>query len=121
MPLSLNPMKIAASILALLILFLSTQCLVDPSFMEKKASPARTHSCCSKRSGCKRPEKKEAGSGCKDYCNPFMACSGCAYVVFEKAELVIDNPLIIAARNGYHTDNFISGYSSSAWHPPRFI
>lgn len=118
-------MRVSATILALIVLFLSTQCLETSASMaaEKKKATASS-GCCSKKKACGKTTKKkdcDNDKDCKGSCNPFMACSGCVYTAFEKPEFKFHQYFDVPVKNGCQPVSFISDYVSSLWHPPECV
>lgn len=111
-------MKITTSILAILVLFLSTQCVVKNNLDHGK--PIAKETCCLKKKSCQKEEEKK-DDGCKEACNPFMACCGCAYIVPEKPSVSFNTISILSVRTGFIPDLFISDYNADCWHPPEIV
>ena len=113
-------MKGITAILALIVLFLSTKCMVIEYGSPVKCKKTEKSSC-SKNKSCGKPEEENSTKNCKTVCNPFMACSGCVYVSTVKEVLTVPSFLFKSVKNGCQTNRFISTYISSAWKPPEFI
>jgi len=121
-------MKLFVSILAPVVLFLSTQCLITGSNLAVSSTTQKS-SCCSKKKACdKKGREKTTGScreqknkDCKDVCNPFMACCGCLYDAVQKNELTIDKPFQQSEKTGIKENFFKSAYISGLWQPPEAV
>lgn len=122
-------MKLVVSILAITVMFLSTQCLIIDTNMGLKPSSGK-QTCCSKKKTCIMQEEKENNKGfkekektkdCKDACNPFMACCGCLYDGIPKNDFTINNPIASSVQNGNKENFFGSSYTSNSWRPPERI
>ena len=119
-------MKLFVSILASVVLLLSTQCLIMGNTLTVSSNPEKK-SCCSKKKTCNKPEKKkkagdcqkEKDKDCKDACNPFMACCGCLYDAVQKNDLTIDKPFQKSEKSGIKDNFFKSAYVSGLWQPPE--
>lgn len=113
-------MKGFTLILSLLVLFLSTQCMeVTQNTVQPMPGKKKT-SCCAKKTSCEKPVQEKADNkGCKDVCNPFMACSGCIYTAFESPEYNFSLANSAPVKNGYKPADLIPDYISSLWHPPE--
>lgn len=113
-------MKGITTILSLIVLFLSTQCLEATQSTVQLMSQKKKTSCCGKKTSCEKPAQEKADNkGCKDLCNPFMACSGCIYTAFEKPEYNFSLAISAPVKNGHKPTDLIPDYTSSLWHPPE--
>ncbi|MEP7165369.1 MAG: hypothetical protein ABI741_11785 [Ferruginibacter sp.] len=111
-------MKITTSILAALIIFLSTQCV----YMHETAAtgmPVAKKTCCAKKQSCKKEAGKKKDDGCKEACNPFMACGGCSFILPERPVLSAVNSSDLSVKTGFKKDFFNSNYNADCWHPPE--
>ncbi len=113
-------MKAVTSILAVIVLFLSTQCMVMEYGSPVKCKKTTTASCTQKKA-CSKSKKTSSEKDCRTVCNPFMACSGCAYETAIKEMLPLPSFLYKSVKNVYPGTRFISSYISSAWKPPEVI
>ncbi len=141
---TLTEVKILVSILSVVVLFLSTQCMIAGSnlgldgIMKKESSCSKKKTCsksvrpgCSKsaKPGCSKPVKptcskkqnNDQEKGCKDACNPFMACCGCLYDCSPKNDVVINKPFVASVKNGYKNIYFPLTFTSGVWQPPEFV
>ena len=111
-------MKLTVSILALIVLFLSTQCV----FMHENTEPGRScakETCCAVKKTCSKNKEKKNNEDCNGICNPFMGCSGCAYIHTEKLLFSLPALMNLSVKAGKKQAVFISSYISDCWHPPR--
>jgi hypothetical protein len=126
--LSWKRMKLFVSILASVVLLLSTQCLIMANDVAVTLKPMK-ESCCSKKKACDKQQKKEAkrdcqqqkDKGCKDVCNPFMSCCGCLYDALVKNDLTINKPIQQSEKTGVKDNFFKSAYVSGLWQPPEIV
>jgi hypothetical protein len=121
-------MKITASILAAVVLFLSTQCMIMGTNLAIEALVGEV-ACCSEKEVCEAEsmdycEETDTNdcddSKCQDMCNPFMACCGSLYDV-SRMSFDIEKPLAISVKNGCRDMNLQSTYISGLWQPPEFV
>ena len=124
-------MKVFASILSALVLFLSTQCMIAGANLAIKGIEKKT-TCCAKKKTCSKPSKpsrqtcgkkqnKEQEKGCQDACNPFMACCGCLYDCSLKSEFLINKLFAASVKNGYKNIYFPSTFTAGVWQPPELV
>lgn len=120
-------MKLLVSILACIVLFLSTQCMIVEVAPIQKAASKKSSSCCSKKTTCSKkqePKKdcsKEKDKDCKDACNPFMACCGCLYDGVPKITFNINKPVDYPDKSGYKEIFLPSPYIPGLWQPPEVV
>jgi hypothetical protein len=119
-------MKLFVSILATIVLFLSTQCMISGSNLAMRG----VSSCTKKAATCKKQAKqccnkqKESNKeqkDCKDACNPFMSCCGCLYDGVIKNDFRISRPFNKSVKNGNREIFFKSDYISQSWQPPELV
>lgn len=113
-------MKTGAAILAVIVLVLSTQCMIIENGVAVNCQKAE-QTTCSKKKSCGDAREQESTKNCKTVCNPFMACSGCVYVSSVKETLPLPSLLFNSVKNGCRPNLFISTYISSDWKPPECI
>src|SRR5689334_13247781 len=121
-------MKLFISILAAVVLFLSTQCLIMGNSLAINSKTEKSP-CCSKKKVCAKKEKKtttgdcqkEKNKDCKDACNPFMSCCGCLYDAVQKNDLTINKPFQQSEKTGIKENFFKSAYISGLWQPPETV
>lgn len=113
-------MKITTSILAVLVLFLSTRCVFMHASTET-GRPVAKKTCCAKKKACDKEDKKKKDDGCKEACNPFMSCCGCAYILPEKPAVSFNTISILSVKTGFKADCYISNYNADCWHPPEIV
>ena len=112
-------MKITTTILAILVLFLSTQCVVKSNLDHGK--PIAKETCCSKKKICQKESTDKKDTGCEESCNPFMACCGCSYILPEKPAFTHVEVLSLSVKTGFKKIIFISNYNADCWHPPEVV
>lgn len=120
-------MKLLASILAAIVLFLSTQCLIVEVNPIQKTSSKKSSSCCSKKNTCSKQKETKKGCNeekdkdCKDACNPFMSCCGCLYDGVTKIDLTLTQPIWNPEKSGYKEIFLQSPYIPGLWQPPEVV
>jgi hypothetical protein len=121
-------MKIIVSILAAVVLFLSTQCMIMGNNLTLEAFVEEV-TCCSEKEVCTAEpmescEEESSGdcddSGCQDMCNPFMACCGCLYDM-SRMSFDIRMPIANSVKNGCGDINLQPTYISGLWQPPEIV
>ena len=112
-------MKLIVSILAIIVLCLSTQCI----FIHEKTATVMScvvkKTCCPVKKTCCKSKEKKSGDDCTGICNPFMACSGCAYILTEKPVFSLPVFINLSVKAGKKQAVFVSSYISDCWNPPR--
>jgi hypothetical protein len=78
-------------------------------------------SCCSKKNSCDPKKSNKNNEAQRGTCNPFMFCSGCAYVASENPEYAFHPFTSSSVKQGYKPEFYISDFISTLWHPPEFI
>ena len=111
-------MKLTVSILALVVLFLSTHCIFTYENKGPGKSCAKKTYCAVKKT-CDKSKEKKNKDDCNGICNPFMGCSGCVYILTEKSLLSLPASINLSVKAGKKQAVFISSYISDCWHPPR--
>jgi hypothetical protein len=103
--------KVAAFILAFILLFFTIQPLFGTP---KEVSKMQ---CCRKGHCSKKGEKKD---NCENKgCNPFMACAYGNYFIAVKPFISTIPSIIIKEKRVLIKDNYSSTYLSDCWHPPE--
>ena len=111
-------MKIAAFILASLIIFLTAQPLL--SYANNQNNMCLEKVRCCEEDGCEVP-KQNNPDDCSKSCNPFIFCSNCCYLTVEQHNLDLEKFIILALEYTFTKDFFVSNYQSKCWHPPEFL
>lgn len=103
-------MKLIASIIAVMVLFLSTNGMVIKNLCQNKLTSAKK--CCSKKG--KLPARDASKS-----CNPFMPCSGTVYIATENEIKKVQRVEEDSIKEEFHDGYFAGDFVSSFWHPPE--
>ena len=120
-------MKLVASILAILILFLTVQpILAHQSYIAQKENLTSDNCCSGEEETCKHQDKSQkqddTNQCCNNgHCNPFEICACCYYISSIKPVFYISNFLQIKEKVRLTKDKILSSYIQDFWQPPKTI
>jgi hypothetical protein len=102
--------KIAATILTIILAFLTVQPVFSTAIAPKKSE------CCMKDQKCPKPEKNRCD---QTACNPLRVCVYGSYFIVESTTTNIEPPIDAAQKIEVVNDNRTFSQLSECWHPPR--
>lgn len=115
-------MKIVSAILTVLIFFLTVQPMLTNLINADSNKIAVTDKCCSDNHN-NQSSKDKNNNCCNDgHCdNPFLICSNCTFINFDKAVFSFAHFFSKNKRINPTDDNVLSSYMQDFWHPPESV
>jgi hypothetical protein len=110
-------MKVFASIMAFVVLFLSVQPAL--ALFEKKQKAECCSGCYHKDSGTPKKEQPTKNTS-NNFCNPFQSCGSCVGYTPDFSIISVFEPFE-GAKSAIVTQQAFSQFSSDFWQPPKIV